>query len=100
MSDVVTRCTDAASCAPMQFAFCNPPREGLGLVWQLVVNLKTGAQSHMAVYHMRRSRKKGDLVFKVPYCPFCGARLNEVPVDPDASQNAMREAIELTGAAK
>jgi hypothetical protein len=94
-TQAATKCTGDESCAAMLFALNNPPREGFGLVWQLLVDLKTLAESHAPVYYMRRNRKKGDVVFMVLYCPFCGASLKSVPVDPNARKEAIRQAIEL-----
>lgn len=59
-------------CGGMEFALENPPRADMGIKWQLVVDTKTFAESYVLVYYMRRNQKKGDRVFKILYCPFCG----------------------------
>jgi len=92
------RCTPRESCAGMMLALNNPPREGYGIVWQLVIDMRTLAESHMPVYYMRRNQKTGDRVIKILYCPFCGASIDPVPVDAEARDKAVNEIIASAGA--
>jgi hypothetical protein len=82
------RCTHLGSCAAMEFALGNPPREGLGLVWELLAINKTFPNAYWPAYCMRRSQKKGDLVLKISFCPFCGAALKSIPADRKEASNA------------
>lgn len=74
MPEPKKQCTDTTACAGLTYALDNAPREGYGIVNQLMVNTQTFAESLQMVYYMRRSNRDGDKVLKLLYCPFCGAK--------------------------